>query len=196
MNPRKWIREYYIEEEDPHFPPHCITCKMCPSATCFKGENRVTEFINHLRFKHNITELNNHPQANILNEKYNIDKNSASGRCKKCDKIIHLNEGLWRLENHLRICQPDDSLYTKMDMLLLKECILWNKYIVKNNKKMRCSKCEYEEEDVVSRPEEKLPVLLSHWDSHWSRYVKKYFLYLLKRAKIKLVLFVCFNIFL
>jgi len=66
------------------------------------------------------------------------------------------------LENHLRICQPDELVYTKMKVLLL-DRELWNKYIVINNQKMKCSKCEYEVDDVVSLPEDKVPLLQSHW---------------------------------
>jgi len=60
--------------------------------------------------------------------------------------------------------QPDESVYTKMNMLLLGNEI-WKKYIVIDNKKMICSKCEFEVEDVISSPEEKPLVLLSHYHS-------------------------------
>jgi len=187
MDPNVWIREYHKEEED---FSSCITCKECPSVKRYKGPSRVTDFIKHLRFVHKITGVNNHPQANILNEKYKITEDRGIAYCRRCRTRIQFDLGVWLLENHLRICQPDE-VYTKMKVLSLDHQIS-SRYIIINSKEMKCSRCEYKVDDVVSFPEEKVQLLHSHWYSHVR---KKYFLYLLKRAKIELILFVCINIF-
>jgi len=167
-----WIREYHKEEED--FPP-CITCKKCLSVKCYEGFNRVNDFIKHLRFIHKITGVNNHPQANILNKKYKIMEANGYGKCKRCHKQIQFDIGVWILENHLRICQPDE-VYTKMKVLSLDHEIS-SRYIIINSKEMKCSKCEYKVDDVVTFPEEKLQLLHSHWRVHTSVRKKVFFVF-------------------
>jgi len=65
---------------------------MC-GKTC-EGSKRVKDFIKHLRFIHKITGVNNHPQANILNEKYKIETN-GTGKCNRCKKRINFDNGVW-----------------------------------------------------------------------------------------------------
>jgi len=122
---RSWFKKYYKGED---LYPSCITCNICSQN--FEGKNRAPNFIRHLRFVHEITELDSHPRANIFNEKYEIEVKCGLGKCKWCNRKISFDCGVHILVNHLKTCPANPS-----------------------------------------------------------RYVKKYFLYLLKRAKIELVLF-------
>jgi len=129
---RNWLKKYYKGNRGGTYPS-CITCNICSQN--FEGRNREYNFVRHLRLVHEITftfatELDNHPRANILNEKYEIKAKRGLRKCKWCNNEISFDRDVSVLENHLEECPSDPS-----------------------------------------------------------RYVKKYFLYLLKRAKIELVLF-------
>jgi len=113
-------------------------------------------FARHLRCVHQIAELNNHPQRSILREKFTILKNLGRGICKKCKKEIDFISDAYLLENHLRICQDNNSIYKKMNELASRYEI-WKKYrLMDVGFKMMCIKCQYELKIVVSRCEKKL----------------------------------------
>jgi len=170
MEHQKWYEKYHKQED------HFIICNKC--AEIFQNFNQIIKFIKHLRSTHNIIELDNHPKSKILKDKFIIMKQQGYVKCKKCAQKIQFDHGVWRLENHLRICQPD-ATYSRINILFMGQNI-WKKYIIKNQK-MICSKCEtFEVENETMSQDKLLELLLSHYHCRHmhTRYVKKY-LYLI-----------------
>jgi len=123
--------------------------------------DRKIRFIQHLRAQDGITELKHYPQRAILEEKFKIAERRGRGTCKKlCKEEIIFYQDVFVLENYLRICQDNNSVYKKMNELAWRYEI-WRKYIIMDTK-VTCKKCNYQVEDVVSHPEEKLQELFSH----------------------------------
>jgi len=109
---RFWFEIFHIENG---ILPPCMTCIKCGQTfEDPKKNSRMRDFINHLRYKHGITQLD-FPQYKYLKQKYDIDIVNWVATCKKCKELKRIYTNIQILEKHLRTCQPDDrSRYVKI----------------------------------------------------------------------------------
>ncbi|XP_011872438.1 PREDICTED: uncharacterized protein LOC105564579 [Vollenhovia emeryi] len=127
MELAEWIWKYYTQEG-----PNTVTCNRC--LEILPNHNRLQILKYHLYDKHGITELDGHPERDIIQENFKITCLTAT--CNHCKGKSNLAiYGVHILIIHLRTIHSDKYNLNK------RRSGIWAKYDITDNKAI-CKQCK------------------------------------------------------
>jgi len=126
-------------------------------------------FTKHLHDKHQISELDEHPNRGFLEKFFIISVEMEKGRCIKCTKLISYEKrGLYLLENHYEMFHGDNVKLFKMVVNSENGKEILNHFFLLKSKKAACTSCELKIniEHLDALTAETLTKLAEHYFSH------------------------------
>jgi len=130
----QWERKYYRDLTTP-YRSSIIECKLCKA----NGSVIISDFIDHLREIHNITEITDY---DILVQEFTIREEEFTAECRICNSSIDYEMyGVYLLKNHWEIYHGNSSHIYKT--IAETECgrDVLDEYIIMGSE-ATCTKCD------------------------------------------------------
>ncbi|XP_011872440.1 PREDICTED: uncharacterized protein LOC105564581 [Vollenhovia emeryi] len=148
MEVEEWLRKHYTQE-----CPNTVKCNRCDEI--FSNQNRLQILKYHLYEDHEITELDGHPEREIIQQNYKITCLTAT--CNHCRRKSNLAiYGVHILIIHLRTIHSD-----KYNLMKRRRSRIWEKYD-KTDDKAICKQCKTAIKINSKIPTKNLNVHLRH----------------------------------
>jgi len=136
-------------------------------------------FTKHLYDKHQISELDEHPNREFLEKFFIISVEIEKGRCINCKTFISYEKrGLYLLENHYEMFHSNNAKIFDTVLKIQSGEEILNNFILLKSKKAACRSCELKIniEHIDALTADTLTELAEHYFSH-ARYEDSFLIF-------------------